>query len=1320
MKKRKILLGLALAGICAINLASCADNSQKTTKPNTSEIDVVKEKINFIVEGKVYQSITIENGKVTMPENPTKEGYNFKGWYTDETYQTEFVNSNITTGANVYALFTQITVERFVDGESLGEVAFNNLDDNISAKEGLTLDKWYIDEACTTKYTNQDVDKLYARNMAKLTLNNGYEDFYTILLKPNTAFGADKLADVEIPFYMDSESVKYVDEKNNTFDFDSTISKNTTVKTIWATPGLMYQYNSETNSLYTYTINTRDYTLDFYKSLPVVSFPSTAKYIVDGEEKELPLLSVKCKDFVACSTKMVIFNEGIKEIMGCCGGQIEEVVLPESLEIISEAFNTLPNLKGIDIPSNVKAIYDSFWNVENMYLKSPNLYLSYDRDAMYDFEITIPKSVISMSQVPTNLKFEEGSSFFVEDCAVYQNTANGLVLVYDTNMTDGTVKVKEGVVGINSGAFTHIKSLEYLYLPSTFSFVNLNLDITNYPYARSYYMYDEAALSSTTYKNSYSYSIVDTLESMGAVIVNQKAFDENINDKVIVGYVLSNYNYFSYNDDSKNTIKDKVYFIGELDSEGDTCNASNIYLGTEPYGPGYVVYTQVQDGEKFINGNNYYTGEYPYTEANIQKGDYISGDYYERSEVYSYVLTQDKYSTNRNKYYKYNSETNTYTRVRINVGTDLSDRGDLYEISYSLTTDTVYRYNAVYMVKQAVYKAATVTVGDAVQENTYYELNDNVYSLTTDTTFEEGKTYYLYSGTNYVNASYNVGDEITGEVYSPSYEYTKTEDTIFSNSKAYYVLLTDNKYYYSQAKVTVGDTVTSDKYYVLNDNNEYVLTTDETFVEGTTYYVKSTFVAGEYVMAEDINRGDSPTGLYELIDNEYVLTTDTIAINGKTYYQRGKMQYTLIENVNGVDAANITIFYTNKTIDSKETFKTTVIAGEKITRAELIDLCGIDESSMTVNFITELKESYNFDNIITRNLYIEIEAEYSTTGFTYEVVNGEAVVTGFDEDTASKDEATGLYVVIISSEIDGYEVTSIADEAFMGLDCVERFIIASSIKSIGKYAFKNTTNLEYISVSEGGLEEIKEGAFLDSSITKISIPLANIKNIEPYAFKTQSLVGFVPTANEQNRTVANVYIDFATFTIPFECDAIVDQYYYSINFMSTSNTEGLYFSILKYTGETTLEVAKSKGSEEKVTVPALDVQLIAIAAGFKKQAGTLFGIGFSARKNGGIYPNNVIRYEVMEGSYYYAEAPQLGIVSKIHENAFTDMDYIKYVYEADPSYGQYDCFLDVELVKAMDSSIFEAGWFNGITEGEDLETLKEKMQEVRTTETMLC
>ena len=70
----------------------------------------VQFKLNFIVDGEVYATIdTSGNESIKLPENPTKEGEVFDGWYWDkDTWQKPFtanslLDAPLSSDMNIYA-----------------------------------------------------------------------------------------------------------------------------------------------------------------------------------------------------------------------------------------------------------------------------------------------------------------------------------------------------------------------------------------------------------------------------------------------------------------------------------------------------------------------------------------------------------------------------------------------------------------------------------------------------------------------------------------------------------------------------------------------------------------------------------------------------------------------------------------------------------------------------------------------------------------------------------------------------------------------------------------------------------------------------------------------------------------------------------------------------------------------------------------------------------------------------------------------------------------------------------------------------------------
>ena len=107
------------------------------------------------------QEIT-ENGTVTKPEDPTREGYTFAGWYVDEGLETPYDFSQaVTRNFTLYAKWTEnityYTVTFNSNGGSPVESQTVAEDGTVSKPADPTngdfdFDGWYIDASCTTPY----------------------------------------------------------------------------------------------------------------------------------------------------------------------------------------------------------------------------------------------------------------------------------------------------------------------------------------------------------------------------------------------------------------------------------------------------------------------------------------------------------------------------------------------------------------------------------------------------------------------------------------------------------------------------------------------------------------------------------------------------------------------------------------------------------------------------------------------------------------------------------------------------------------------------------------------------------------------------------------------------------------------------------------------------------------------------------------------------------------------------------------------------------------------------------------------------------------
>ena len=174
-----IVLALTLACCLAmLTLVACDKTSEEETPASIT--------VTFMVDSSVYKSITLEEGgTLTLPENPTKEGYDFAGWYLDKEFAEAFDAAKLEKSIAVYAKWTEkgaaptdptptsLTVTFVVDGvtyQSLTVEAGGTLTlPATPTKEGYDFAGWFLDEALTQTFDPTAVDTnvtIYAKWVA--------------------------------------------------------------------------------------------------------------------------------------------------------------------------------------------------------------------------------------------------------------------------------------------------------------------------------------------------------------------------------------------------------------------------------------------------------------------------------------------------------------------------------------------------------------------------------------------------------------------------------------------------------------------------------------------------------------------------------------------------------------------------------------------------------------------------------------------------------------------------------------------------------------------------------------------------------------------------------------------------------------------------------------------------------------------------------------------------------------------------------------------------------------------------------------------------
>ena len=139
--------------------------------------------LSFKVDGESYSTISTNGSEiVTIPENPTKEGYEFDGWYWDENVWSKpftansLLNAPITSDMSVYAKFDAISydITYETDNGSHSNPVSYTIEDSFALSDaeklGYNFIGWYSDDTYTTEVTNISVG-----SMGAITLYAKYE-----------------------------------------------------------------------------------------------------------------------------------------------------------------------------------------------------------------------------------------------------------------------------------------------------------------------------------------------------------------------------------------------------------------------------------------------------------------------------------------------------------------------------------------------------------------------------------------------------------------------------------------------------------------------------------------------------------------------------------------------------------------------------------------------------------------------------------------------------------------------------------------------------------------------------------------------------------------------------------------------------------------------------------------------------------------------------------------------------------------------------------------------------------------------------------------
>lgn len=568
--KNRILIVLALVMLCAVGvfaLAACNNTETYTVTFMVRENGATG-------DWQQYTTVdTNDDGSVTLPAEPTVDGYTFRDWYTDEACSADnvFDESNVTGDITVYALMAEANVTLNVtDGSGTSTQIAGTLSalsettteqEAAAAEDNLTFDGWYTDAAFTQKYSDgMDATALYGRYMAQITYDNGYETLYSELVTPGTLTSApDARVDDFVKRYMDDEDISYNDSKGNAIDFTSdTFDENEVVTVLWKTPGLEYEAIEGTDNYYVSGIDTTDVT---YPAVSVLSKNVT----IEGKAG----CNVVAVDAAVGldrydQAEVFIFNEGIESIRGFYSASLagssamKEVQLPTTLKVLENSFNMLSNnLSELVLPQGLEVIIDCFWS--DM-LAATGTY----RENGLDIAVTIPSTVTNMVAVPNNLDLSQNDYFKYDNGRLYYVDGDSKILCseYQSNVTeDSRLVVEEGVTGVQVYLLSTM-DFDYLDLPSTFCEVGYNNAAEDYSAYTGTLLTPQSVINNpdatpASGTNSDSYAIVSNLDVITYVTIARTG-DLPVSDYAFVSTSGVPHNGSEFEDDVK------VVLIGDV------------------------------------------------------------------------------------------------------------------------------------------------------------------------------------------------------------------------------------------------------------------------------------------------------------------------------------------------------------------------------------------------------------------------------------------------------------------------------------------------------------------------------------------------------------------------------------------------------------------------------------------------------------------------------------------------------------------------------------------------------------------------------------
>lgn len=253
MKIKKIIYSLLLV-LCVITFVSCNEVDNPVEPPVNPPVESVKTyTISFHSLGgtQVNSVKTDTNGKVSSPTSPTKEGYEFVGWYTDTTYaeKVNFSQKQFSSDTILYAKWERIKLTVSFESNGGTEIDAVTVEygtrlevSNKPSKVGYSFAGWYTDKELTNIFNFSNVVKsnlkLYAKwETKKLNVSfdsNGGSNINSVEVAYNTTIdeptNPTKSGFIFAGWYSDVSL-------STMFDFNTKIKSSVTLYAKWEKDG---------------------------------------------------------------------------------------------------------------------------------------------------------------------------------------------------------------------------------------------------------------------------------------------------------------------------------------------------------------------------------------------------------------------------------------------------------------------------------------------------------------------------------------------------------------------------------------------------------------------------------------------------------------------------------------------------------------------------------------------------------------------------------------------------------------------------------------------------------------------------------------------------------------------------------------------------------------------------------------------------------------------------------------------------------------------------------------------------------------------------